>query len=92
MKQAEAEASISVALGLKFASELGYMIALPAVIFGFGGAYLDKMFHTTPLFIVIGLALAFTISMFGVIRKVKEIVAATPDSKKKKQPLSPLNP
>lgn len=72
-------------LGLKFAAELGYMIAVPAVVFGFGGAYLDKQLHSTPVFILIGLVLAFTISVVGVVRKVKEIVAATPDPKKQRK-------
>jgi hypothetical protein len=29
--------------------ELGYIIAVPALLFGFGGAYIDKYFGTAPL-------------------------------------------
>jgi F0F1-type ATP synthase assembly protein I len=86
----EVASSNATFLGLRFAGELGYMIAVPAVLFGFGGAYLDKYIHTTPLFIILGLVVAFALSAIGVTRKVKEIVEATPDPKRKKEPLPPL--
>lgn len=60
-------------LGLQFAGELGYIIALPAVAFGFGGAYLDKYLHMSPLFFLLGIFFALTVSAIGVARKIKEI-------------------
>lgn len=61
-----------MAFGLVF--ELGYLIALPAFILGFGGAYADKYFGTTPLCIVGGLALALFLSAVSVYHKVKEVL------------------
>lgn len=67
---------LSVWKAVSLAWELGYLIALPAFLFGFGGAYLDKNMHTSPLFLVLGLALALAASTFGVIRKVRIVVAS----------------
>lgn len=60
-------------LALDIAYELGYLIALPIVILGFAGAYADKYFHTSPLFILIGIVLAFIITSIGAFRKIKKI-------------------
>ncbi|PJC36778.1 hypothetical protein CO046_04100 [Candidatus Peregrinibacteria bacterium CG_4_9_14_0_2_um_filter_53_11] len=58
---------------LSLAWELGYLIALPIVILGFGGALLDKKLGTSPLFLLLGIALSLVISGLGVYRKVKEM-------------------
>lgn len=58
---------------LNLAWELGYIIALPIVILGFGGAWLDKKLGTPPLFILIGILVSLLISGIGVYRKIKEI-------------------
>ena len=63
---------------LALAWELGYIIALPAALLGFGGAFLDKKFQTSPIFLALGFSLAFAISAIAVIRKVREINADTP--------------
>ena len=52
-QEKEAQANAWSAVGLAW--ELGYMIAIPAVVLGFGGAYLDKYLQTSPLFMLIGL-------------------------------------
>ncbi len=57
--------------------ELGYIIALPAALFGFGGAYLDEYMKMSPLFLAVGLLLAFAISAFAVIGKVKSVTQTT---------------
>ncbi len=59
---------------LKLAWDLGYIIAIPAFLFGFGGAYLDRQAGTSPLFLLLGFAVALTLSFLGVKRKVKEIL------------------
>jgi F0F1-type ATP synthase assembly protein I len=64
-------------LSLRLAWSLGYIIAIPAVVFGFGGAYMDKYWGTSPNFLLIGFALACLLSMLGVYRKVKEILGAS---------------
>lgn len=60
-------------LAVRLAWNFGYIIAIPAAAFGFGGAYLDKAWGTSPAFILTGLALALLLSGFGIWRKVKEI-------------------
>lgn len=61
-----------MALGLVF--ELGYLIAIPAFAFGFGGAYLDKWAGTSPLFLLLGLALALCVSGLAVYRSVMRVM------------------
>lgn len=61
-------------LAVRLAWSLGYIIALPAVLFGFGGAKLDRYFHTSPYLLLFGLALALGISALGVYRRLKEIL------------------
>jgi len=63
-------------LSLRLAWNLGFIIAVPVVVFGFGGAYLDKHFGTTPIFVITGFTLAIVLSGIGVWRKVKEILGA----------------
>jgi len=60
-------------LALRLAWNLGYIIALPAVLFGFGGAFLDKEFNTSPLFLLLGFVLAIPLSTIGVYRIIKQI-------------------
>ena len=63
----------SVWAALQLAWELGYMIAIPAVIFGFGGAYLDRHYQTSPVFLALGFILALSLSALTVIRKVRSV-------------------
>lgn len=58
---------------LNLAWELGYTIALPIAILGFGGAMLDKKVGTSPLFLLIGIALSIIVSGVAVYRKIKKI-------------------
>ncbi len=60
-------------LALDVAYQLGYLIALPIVVLGFGGAWMDKKFLTSPLFLLIGITLSFTITTIGAFRKIKDI-------------------
>lgn len=59
----------------QLAWSIGWIVAIPAVLFGFGGAYLDKSLGTSPLFILLGLATAVTLSGIGLYRKLKEILS-----------------
>jgi F0F1-type ATP synthase assembly protein I len=53
--------------------ELGFIISLPLVILVIIGVKVDKTFHTTPLFIIIGFVLAATISTIAVGRKINKL-------------------
>ena len=61
-------------LAVRLAWNFGYVIAIPAVAFGFGGAYLDKTAGSSPLFLLLGFVAAITLSSIGIVRKVKEIL------------------
>ena len=62
-------------LSLRLAWNLGFIIAVPVAVFGFGGAYLDKYYQTSPMFVISGFVIAMVLSGIGVYRKVKEILA-----------------
>ena len=59
---------------LRLAWNLGYIIAIPAVLFGFGGAWLDRYAGTSPVLLLIGFAIALTVSFIGVRRTIKKIL------------------
>jgi len=61
-------------LAVQLVWDMGWIIAIPAVLFGFGGAYVDKYFQTSPLFILLGLGLALLFSFLALKRKLKEII------------------
>lgn len=58
---------------LNLAWELGYIIALPVVILGFGGAWIDKKLGSSPGFILTGILLSVIISGVAVYRKIKKL-------------------
>ncbi len=62
-----------MAVGLVW--EIGWVIAVPAFLFGFGGAYVDKYYETSPLFMIGGLLVALLFSGFAVYRRVKQITS-----------------
>lgn len=53
--------------------EVGIAIAVPAVAFALGGRWLDKRFETSPLFLGLGLFLAFCLSTVIVLKKGRDI-------------------
>lgn len=65
-------------LGLSFAWELGYTIALPAIVFCVGGAKLDRYMGSGHVFFFLGLLIAFTLSFLGVYRKIRFIIRRMP--------------
>lgn len=72
-KKQREQSALMLALGV--ASELGFLIAIPVVVLGFGGAYADKSFGTSPLFLLAGIGLSLLISGVGIYRKLDRIVA-----------------
>lgn len=56
---------------LSLMGQLGFYIAIPAVVFGFGGAYLDRWLGTSPLFVLSGLALAIASSSLAIYQLIK---------------------
>lgn len=74
----------STLLGLGFAWELGYTIAVPAILFGVAGGYADKYVGTSPLFLLLGIVLAFVTSAMSVTKKVRLILSKIPKTLPKK--------
>ncbi len=68
----------STLLGIGFAWELGYTIAVPAILFGIGGGFLDKMWGTKPLMLFVGILLAFVCSAIIVTRRLRDIMRRLP--------------
>lgn len=56
--------------------EIGFLIALPAALFGFGGAYVDDLWGTSPLMMILGLALALFGSSLAVWHRIKPFLSA----------------
>jgi len=74
---------------LGLVGEIGTMIAVPAFLLGFGGAYLDKNFGTSPLFVIVGLAVALISSSLAVWHRVQPLldsVAAAPSLEENAEP------
>ncbi len=68
----------STVLGLSFAWELGYTIALPAIVFCLGGAKLDNYLGTSHIFFFIVLLFALSISFIGAYKKISFIIRRMP--------------
>lgn len=57
--------------------DLGFIFALPLVIFAVVGRILDNRLHTSPLFILVGIIGAAIASSVGVFFKVRKLMAET---------------
>ena len=62
---------------MSLAWELGYVIAIPIAVLGFAGAYADRYFKSSPIFLLTGVFLSILISTIGIIKKAKEILIET---------------
>ena len=73
--QAQKEQAASMWNALSIAWEVGYIIAIPAFALGFGGAYLDKQYGSSPLLTIAGILLALIVSGFTIWRRIKSILS-----------------
>lgn len=53
--------------------ELGFVIAVPLLVAIVAGIWIDKKFSTTPLFMIVGILLAITVSTITIGRKIKQL-------------------
>jgi F0F1-type ATP synthase assembly protein I len=53
--------------------ELGFIIAVPLLVTIVAGIWVDKKFSTTPLFMILGILLAITVSTITIGRKIKQL-------------------
>ncbi len=63
---------------VELAWNLGFIIAIPAVVFGLLGAYVDKWLETSPGFLLLGMACALTLSMIGIWKRIRRIIERRP--------------
>lgn len=56
------------------ALNLGFVIAIPIVIFALAGRYADKYFSSSPWLLLLGILISITITTILVYRKVKSIL------------------
>ncbi len=69
----QSQAVLSSARLWSLASEIGFKIAVPLVIFLLIGISLDKWLHTLPLFMIVGMLLSFASSSYLVYQIVVEV-------------------
>ncbi|MEK7123233.1 MAG: AtpZ/AtpI family protein [Patescibacteria group bacterium] len=75
------------------ALQMGYLIAIPLVVFALVGRWFDRLFGSSPLFFLIGVFLAITASTVLVYRKTTALLKDTEDANEKhKQAGSPPTP
>ncbi len=60
---------------LSLAWELGYLIAIPLIIFALLGRWLDKIYHSSPLFLLIGVVFAFIITSVFIYQKTISLIS-----------------
>ena len=84
----------STVLGLSFAWELGYTIAVPAILFCVGGAKLDRYLGTGHWMFFLGLMISLVVSFVGVYRKIRFIMRRMPKDlpRKKKKHRKSIDP
>ncbi len=56
-----------------FATEFGFVIALPVAIFGLGGRWIDGRTHHDHLYTLLGILLALTTSTIFLARRINQI-------------------
>ena len=79
----------STILGLSLAWDLGYTIAIPAILGCVGGAWLDKRYGTGNAFFFVGLLTSFFFSCLGIYKKIRLILKRMPkDLPRKERPLT----
>lgn len=60
-------------IGLSLVFELGYLIAIPIVVCAFGGRFLDRSFGTSPIFLLVGIAIAMVVSGVMVMGRIRDM-------------------
>lgn len=75
----------SLLLTIRLAGHLAYMVVLPLFFFGGAGLLLDRQFDSIPKFLLIGIGIAFILTMYWIKARLHEIINAslTETTKKK---------
>ena len=70
---------------LSFAWQMGYILAIPIVIFALGGRLLDNHYQTSPLFLLLGILLSIIVSSVALWQKAIQIIASVEKDNKSNQ-------
>lgn len=54
--------------------EMGFIIALPLIVFGMVGKWLDQKYGTDNLFVLVGIALALAASTYWLYKKLQQYI------------------
>jgi hypothetical protein len=54
--------------------EIGYLVAIPAVIFSLTGRYFDRIFGTSPLFLLLGIFAFILLSSYLIYKRVQRFL------------------
>lgn len=75
-----------------FALQMGYLIAIPLVVLALVGRFIDSVFASSPLFFLIGVLGAITLSTILVYRKTSALLKEVEDDQPKKSTTYKLPP
>ncbi|MDP2656685.1 MAG: AtpZ/AtpI family protein [bacterium] len=62
------------------ALNIGWQIAIPLVVCALAGRMIDRVWHTTPLFFLMGVIISLLLSSWLVVRIVSRVITATADT------------
>jgi len=65
---------LSTFQALSFAWQMGYILAIPIVLFALGGRLLDNHYQTSPLFLLIGILFSIVVSSVALWQKAIQII------------------
>lgn len=68
---------------LGLALQMGYLIAIPLVVFALAGRFVDSIFGSSPFFFLIGILFAIVSSTMLVYRKTTALLKETEDKNTK---------
>ncbi|MDD2785696.1 MAG: AtpZ/AtpI family protein [Patescibacteria group bacterium] len=67
--------SMSLGQAFSLAWELGYLMAIPLILFALGGRLLDKYLNTSPAFLMLGIVSSIIVSSILVALKATKIIS-----------------
>lgn len=66
----------SLLLTVQVAAHLAYMVVIPLAIFGGLGLYLDRRLETLPLYLLIGIGIAFAVTLVWMRQRLRAIIVS----------------
>lgn len=64
----------STAMALTVAAHVAYMVLIPLVVLGGLGLLADREFHTLPRLLLVGLAVAFSLTVYWLVKMLRPII------------------